>query len=97
VPDRQSPVLLIGDSHNLVFHAGGDMHATGAGLPDHLAAALGFPVDLEAVRGSGATAPRINLARRRDNLAGKRAVIWCFTVREFTESNTGWRAVQVAP
>ena len=36
-PDRTSPVLVLGDSHVLVFHDGGDMHAAGAGLPDQLA------------------------------------------------------------
>jgi hypothetical protein len=40
---RASPVLLLGDSHSLVFHAGGDMHAQGVGLPDQLAYQLGFP------------------------------------------------------
>ncbi len=94
-PSRESPVLLIGDSHNLVFHAGGDMHVTGGGLPDLLARALGFPVDLVAVRGSGATTPRITLARRQDNMVGKKMVIWCFAAREFTESTTGWRRVPV--
>lgn len=93
-PWRQSPVLLLGDSHDLVFHAGGDMLAEGAGLPEHLARELGFPVDVVAVRGSGATPARINLQRRRDNLAGKRLIIWCFSVREFTESD-GWAKVSV--
>ena len=93
-PCRKSPVLLLGDSHNLVFHAGGDMYVQGAGLADHLAHRLGFPVDLVAVRGSGATPARLSLFRRRDNLAGKRLVIWCFTVREFTEGQ-GWRKVPV--
>lgn len=93
-PWRQSPVLLLGDSHNLVFHGGGDMLAQGAGLPDHLARQLGFPVDLVAVRGSGATPARVNLLRRGDNLAGKKLVVWCFTVREFTEGQ-GWRKVPV--
>lgn len=93
-PWRESPVLLLGDSHNLVFQAGGDMHAQGAGLADQLAMELGFPVDLVAVRGSGATPSRKNLARRRDNLAGKKVMIWCFTVRELTEGQ-GWSKVKV--
>ena len=92
---RESPVLLLGDSHCLVFHDGGDMHAKGAGLADHLAARLGFPVDLLGVRGSGATPSRIALFRRRDNLKGKRVAVWCFSVREFTESAQGWRKVPV--
>ena len=93
-PDRDSPVLLIGDSHTLVFHDP-TLHARGAGLPDHLAMQFGFPVDLIGVRGSGATTTRIELLRRRDNLKGKKLVIWCFSFREFTESFTGWRKVPV--
>jgi alginate O-acetyltransferase complex protein AlgJ len=96
--DRNSPVLLLGDSHTLVFHEGGDMHARGAGLPDQLALELGFPVDLIGVRGSGATPARTTLMRRaRANpnyLKGKKLVIWCFSAREFTESS-GWQKVPV--
>lgn len=95
-PDRASPVLLLGDSHCLVFHAGDDMHAGGAGLPDQLALELGSEVDLIAVRGSGATPARINLMRRArasiDYLPGKRVIVWCFAAREFTES-TGWQKI----
>ena len=93
-PWRESPVLLLGDSHNLVFHAGGELHAVGAGLPDHLARVLGFPVDLVAVRGSGATSARLTLLRREDNLAGKKLVIWCLSAREFTAGQE-WRKVPV--
>ncbi|TSA29428.1 MAG: hypothetical protein D4R65_15205 [Verrucomicrobiaceae bacterium] len=93
-PLKGSPVILLGDSHNLIFHAGGDMQAAGAGLPDQLALELGFPVDVVAVRGSGATPARRNLARRKDNLAGCRIVVWCFSAREFTEGQ-GWAKVPV--
>jgi len=96
--DRDSPVILLGDSHNLVFHSGGDMLAQGAGLADQLALELGFAVDLIGVRGSGATSARINLLRqaRADAtyLGKKKLVIWCFAAREFTESS-GWRKVPV--
>jgi alginate O-acetyltransferase complex protein AlgJ len=92
---RESPIVLLGDSHTLVFHAGEDMHGTGAGLADQLALELGFPVDVVGVRGSGATPARINLLRRKDNLAGKKLVIWCFSAREFTEATGGWRLVPV--
>jgi alginate O-acetyltransferase complex protein AlgJ len=91
---RTSPVLLIGDSHTLIFHDP-TLFAKGAGLPDHLTYRLGTPIDLVGVRGSGATTTRIELARRRDNLSGKKLVIWCFSFREFTESTTGWRKVPV--
>ncbi|MBI3861506.1 MAG: hypothetical protein HY290_06395 [Planctomycetia bacterium] len=93
-PSRDSPVLLMGDSHTLIFHDPA-LFARGAGLPDHLARQLGFAVDLIGVRGSGATTTRIELLRRKDNLQGKKLVIWCFSFREFTESPTGWRKVPV--
>lgn len=95
LPDRASPIVLLGDSHTLIFHAGGDMHAKEGGLPEMLAYELGLNVDLVGVRGSGATPARVELARRRDNMAGKKLAIWCFTVREYTESQTGWRKVPV--
>jgi alginate O-acetyltransferase complex protein AlgJ len=95
-PSRESPLLLLGDSHTLVFHAGGDMHARGAGLPEQLALELGFAVDLVGVRGSGATPARINLARRKEGLTGKRLVVWVFGARELSEAAQGWAKVPVA-
>lgn len=96
----QSPVILLGDSHTLVFSAGGDLHAKGAGLFDHLSAKLDFPVDLLGVRGSGVTPARIKLFQRSKKegtyLEGKKALIWCFAARDFTGSG-GWRKIPVAP
>ena len=99
-PDAESRVILLGDSHNLVFHAGEDMLFSGAGLPEQLAFALGAPIDLVAVRGSGATPARINLLRRtqqkKDYWKNKKCVIWCFSAREFTESD-GWQKIPILP
>jgi len=99
IPTSQSsPVLLLGDSHTLVFHEGGDMHTKGAGLVDQLASNLGFPIDLLGVRGSGATPARTSLLRRaRANpnyLKNKKWVVWCFSAREWTES-AGWQKVPI--
>ncbi len=98
-PDAKSPVLVLGDSHALVFQAGGDMHARGAGFADQLAKELGMPVDLIAVRGSGATPVRIDLYRKASAdpawLAGKKAVVWILTAREFTQTD-GWRKLPVS-
>ncbi len=98
--DMKSPVILLGDSHALVFQAGGDLHAKGAGLFDHLSAELGFAVDLLGVRGSGVTPARIKLFQRTKQdggyLTGKKALIWCFAAREFTGAG-GWRKIPVAP
>jgi len=97
---EDAPVLVLGDSHGLVFHIGGDMHARGAGFADQLAYELQMPVDVLAVRGSGATPARISLYRRSRSdakyLDRKKAIVWCFSAREFTES-TGWRPLPVAP
>jgi len=96
--DPASPVLLLGDSHCLVFHAGGDMLAKGGGLADHLGVELGSVPEVIAVRGSGATAARVNLFRKARKepgfLAKKKVVIWCFAAREFTQSD-GWKIVPV--
>ena len=96
-PDPDSPLLIMGDSHTLVFH---DFHAEKAGLLDQLANELGFPADLIGTRGSGATAVRISLYRRArkdlDYLAKKKVIVWCFAAREFTESDQGWEKVPVS-
>jgi alginate O-acetyltransferase complex protein AlgJ len=97
IEDRASPIVLLGDSHTLVFHAGQELHGTGAGLADQLASELGLAVDVIGVRGSGATPARVNLLRRAKAdpayLAGKKVVIWCFAAREFTEGS-GWQALK---
>ena len=97
--DESSPVLLIGDSHTLIFSAGGDMLAENAGLAEQLAAALRMPIDRIGVKGSAATAVRVNLYRKAvrnpDWLKNKKFVIYCFSCREFTESPSGWVTVPV--
>jgi alginate O-acetyltransferase complex protein AlgJ len=98
-PDLNSPVLLLGDSHTLVFHDGGDLHATHGGLPDLLALELGFPVDLLGIRGSAATTVRLDLytTAREDPtwLCKKKIIVYCFTSRELTEAVSGWRPLPV--
>ncbi len=95
----QSPVLLLGDSHTLVFSVGGDLHTSGAGLFDQLSADLGQTIDRIGVRGSGATASRIKLYQRsrKDTsfLKQKKIVIWCLSARELTGSG-GWKKIPVA-
>jgi hypothetical protein len=94
--DPNSPLLIIGDSHTLVFH---DFLAEKSGLLDQLAYETGFAPDLIGTRGSGSTSVRISLYRRArkdpDYLAKKKIVVWCFAAREFTESDQGWDKVPV--
>lgn len=91
-PDPASPVLLMGDSHTLVFHEGAEagMHCSGAGVLDHLAIRYGFAPDLVGVRGSGLVQARKQLfykaAATPGYWDGKRLVIWLFSAREFTQS-----------
>ena len=98
--DPLSPVLVLGDSHVLVFHDGGDMYARGAGVSDQLTFSLGMPVDVIGVRGSGATPARLSLYRKAQRnpeyWKGKKVVIWCFAAREFTETD-GWRVLPIEP
>ena len=49
-PDPNSPLLIIGDSHTLVFH---DFLAEKSGLLDQVAYEIGFAPDLIGTRGSG--------------------------------------------
>jgi len=94
--DPNSPLLIIGDSHTLVFH---DFLGEKSGLLDQLAYEVGLVPDLIGTRGSGSTSVRISLYRRArkdpDYLARKKMIIWCFAAREFTESDQGWDKVPV--
>jgi len=96
-PDANSPLLVIGDSHTLVFH---EFLAEKAGLIDQLAHELGFAPDLIGTRGSGATPVRVSLYRRARADAGwlakKKVVVWCFAAREFTEADQGWVVQPIA-
>jgi len=95
-PDADSPLLIIGDSHTLVFH---DFLGEKSGLLDQVAYEIGFAPDLIGTRGSGSTSVRISLYRRARKdpgyLAKKKVIVWCFAAREFTESDQGWDKVPV--
>ncbi len=95
-PDPNSPLLIIGDSHTLVFH---DFLSEKSGLLDQLAYETGVAPDLIGTRGSGATSVRVSLYRRARKdpgyLAKKKMIVWCFAAREFTESDQGWDKVPV--
>ena len=92
----ESPFVLLGDSHVTVFsEGGGEMHLTGAGLPDQLARQLGLEVDVIASHGDGVNQARVNLYQQRsinpkhpDYWKNKKAVIWVFASREFTRAES---------
>lgn len=90
-----SPVILLGDSHTMVFTDGTalGMHCEGAGLRDHLQAALGFPLVQLSNQNSGGTGARRLLNQRIQAnpayLKDVKVIIWVFSIREFTMGK--WR------
>jgi hypothetical protein len=95
--DASSPVLLLGDSHTLVF---GELLCEGAGLVEQLGYELGLVPDLIGLRGAGSTEVRARLLRRgmkeEGYLRSKKVVIWCFSAREFSEADSGWVKMPVS-
>lgn len=92
--DKNSPVLLIGDSHTLVFTDGlsTGMHCKAAGLQDQLQYELGFALDRVGNKGSGLVQARKSLIMMRVRSETgfwdkKKLVIWVFSNREFTQSS----------
>ena len=77
-------ILLMGDSHTLVFDAA-DLHAEGAGLVQQLTAVLGKDVDVVGVRGSGINGA-LDAVRASAAWQQRRLVVWCFTAREMTKA-----------
>jgi len=96
---ENAPVLLLSDSHGLVFSTGDDMLAEHAGFGEQLALMLHSPIDRMAVKGSASTPVRINLYRKAAKepqwLKDKKVVLWVFSCREFTQSTNGWVKVPV--
>ncbi|MFM7165966.1 MAG: alginate O-acetyltransferase AlgX-related protein [Planctomycetaceae bacterium] len=90
----EPPLLLLGDSHVLVYDAA-DLHAVGAGLPQQLARSVDAGIETLGVRGSGGTGARRLALQQPDRLSSLRVVVWCFAAREFTELPEGWPLVEV--
>ncbi|MFM2170929.1 MAG: hypothetical protein RI957_1158 [Verrucomicrobiota bacterium] len=89
LPDRASPMLVLGDSFCNIFSLAGMGWGEDAGFTEHLGVALGQPVDAILRNGDGAHATRALLARElglgQDRLAGKKIVVWEFAASQITE------------
>jgi len=85
-PDRKAEVLFLGDSFANIYSLAPMGWGDAAGLVEHLALALGLPVDAITRNDAGSFATREMLAkelqRGNDRLAGKKLVIWEFAARE---------------
>lgn len=91
-PDKQSPVVLLGDSFTNVFSLKQMGWGDHAGLGEHLAMRFGRPLDVIAVNGGAPTATRRTLARR-ESLGEVRLVIWSFATRELITPSSEWAIV----
>ena len=96
-PDRSAEVLLLGDSFTNVFSLASLGWGVSAGLAEHLAFALGRPVDRLGQNDDGAFAPRrllaAELARDAGRLANTRVVIYQFAARELSQGD--WRPIRL--
>ena len=96
---ENSPILVIGDSHTLIFSSGKDMLAEKSGLCELLAVEIGLPIDRIGIKGSAASAVRMDLFRKATKktewLKNKKYIIYCFSSREFTEATSGWASIPV--
>lgn len=101
--DPASPVLLLGDSHTLVFQEGSSsgMHCTGAGLLDQMQYELQSRIDHLGQKGSGSVQARKALYGKARSTPGfwegKKMVIWVFSSREFTQSADKLMTIPIEP
>jgi hypothetical protein len=102
-PDAESPILLFGDSHTLVFQEGAStgMHCQGAGLLDQLQFELQSRIDHYGQKGSGTVQARKALYGKVRATPGfwdtKKLVIWVFSSREFTQSSDKLLSIPIEP
>jgi len=77
IESRDSPILMLGDSYVAHFaEAASDIASL-------LYARIGTPIDIISIPQGGARSVWDAVARRRDNLAGKRVVVWVVTASVF--------------
>ena len=97
-PDRQSPIVLLGDSFVNIFDDPGlgfvprvlkAGQGSGAGLAQHLAQNLRRTLDVHAVNGEGASGVRRALMSRGETvIRSKKLVIWVIAERDLILSRS---------
>lgn len=96
-PDRNSPVLVLGDSYSNIYSAEDLGWGGSAGFAEHLSRDLGWRVDKLAQNNAGAKSAREMLAaesgRRPGWLSGKKVVVWVMAAREFVSGD--WSDVRL--
>jgi len=98
-PAREADILVLGDSFANIYSLGNMGWGANAGLVEQLSYEMDRKIDRITVNDNGAWAGREFLMRElaggKDRLAGKRAVIWQFAVRELTEGE--WKLIALKP
>ncbi|MDR3689821.1 MAG: hypothetical protein P4L46_10615 [Fimbriimonas sp.] len=97
-PDRRADVLLLGDSFSNIYSVERMGWGRSAGLAEQLSYSLGRPVDTIAINAGGSFASRRALAQQLaqgvDRLAGKKVVVYEFSMRDLTEGD--WKLIRLA-
>ena len=95
--DRNSAILLLGDSFANIFSSEALKWGTCGGLAETIGAMIGHPVDAIIRNDAGAFATRQLLAnelkRGNDRLTGKKIVVWEFAIREL--ANGDWKMIEL--
>lgn len=98
--DRESPIVLLGDSFTNIFSAEAMQWGMNAGFAQHLSRHLGLSVDTIAQNGQASTGVRQTLASRPGALEGKKLVVWAIAARDLflsetvaRETDVEWRSV----
>ena len=95
--DKESDVLLLGDSFSNVYSYEAMGWGFSAGLAEHLSYYMRRPLDRIVRNDDGAYAARQTLANElakgRDRLAGKKLVIWQFAARELARGD--WKLLDL--
>ncbi len=97
-PDRDSPVLVLGDSYTNIYSLKDLGWGSSAGFAEQLSAMLGTSVDKLARNDAGAKSAREMLGaeagRNLGWLEGKKVVVWVMAAREFVRGD--WSPVSLA-
>ncbi len=97
MPDREAPLLLLGDSYTNIYSAEDLGWGTGAGLAERLSQRLGYRVDRLSRNDAGALSARRMLAAEtaRDPawLGGKKVIVWQLALRELVDGD--WSPVEL--
>ncbi|APG66199.1 hypothetical protein LPB136_12810 [Tenacibaculum todarodis] len=94
-PNKNSDVLLLGDSFSNIYSINNMEWGISAGLFENLSLSLNKTIDKITLNNNGAFATRQELAnklnRGENRLAGKKVIIWQFAERELSLGN--WKLI----